>query len=102
LRNKKRQLKEEEFSFIEMEAKLAKKRQEVFDVETQSQSLNVCIDLINAKKSRDLVEKLTKGFKDFEKDLGMQKFLAKRGCQKVDDFEKEHDHVSSRLKDVTI
>jgi hypothetical protein len=25
----------------------------------------------------------------------------KRGCQRVDDFEKEHAHVSSRLKNVT-
>ncbi len=31
----------------------------------------------------------------------MQKFIVKRGSQRVDDFEKEHAHVSSRLKDVT-
>jgi hypothetical protein len=49
-----------------------------------------------------MVEKLIKDFKDFEKDLGMQKFLLKKGCQKVDDFEKEQTHVSSKLKDVTI
>jgi hypothetical protein len=48
------------------------------------------------------VGKLTKDFKDFEKDLGMQKFLVKRGCQKVDDFEKKHAHVSSRVKDVPV
>jgi hypothetical protein len=47
------------------------------------------------------VEKLTKYFRNFEKDLGMQKFIVKRGSQRVDDFEKEHAHVSSRLKDVT-
>jgi hypothetical protein len=45
---------------------------------------------------------LTKDFKDFEKDLGMQKFLVKRGCQKVDDFEKKHARVSSRVKDVIV
>jgi len=48
------------------------------------------------------MEKLTEDFKDFEKDLGMQKFLVKRGCQRVDDFEKEHVRVSSKLKDLTI
>jgi hypothetical protein len=32
----------------------------------------------------------------------MQKFLVKRGCQRIDDFEKKHAHVSSRVKDVTI
>jgi len=46
------------------------------------------------------VEKLTEDFRVFEKDLGMQKFLVKRGCQRIDDFEKEHVHVSSRFKDV--
>jgi hypothetical protein len=45
---------------------------------------------------------LTEDFRDFEKDLGMQKFLVKRGCQKVDDFEKEHARVFSRLKDVIV
>jgi hypothetical protein len=45
---------------------------------------------------------LTKDFKDFEKDLGMQKFLVKRGCQRVDDFEKKHTCVSSRLKNVNV
>ncbi len=58
-------------------------------------------NLITIKKSRNLVEKLTKYFRNFEKDLGMQKFIVKRGSQRVDDFEKEHAHVSSRLKDVT-
>jgi hypothetical protein len=48
------------------------------------------------------VEKLTKDFKDFEKDLGMQKFLVKRKSQKVDDFEKEHAPVSSKLKDIIV
>jgi hypothetical protein len=48
------------------------------------------------------VENLIEDFKDFEKNLGMQKFLVKRGCQRVDDFEKEHVRVSSKLKDVTI
>jgi len=47
------------------------------------------------------VEKLKKYFRNFEKDLGMQKFVVKRGCQRIDDFEKEDAHVSSRLKDVT-
>jgi hypothetical protein len=32
----------------------------------------------------------------------MQKKLMKRGCRKVDDFEKEHVNVSSRLKDVIV
>ncbi len=49
-----------------------------------------------------MVEKLTKYFKDFEKDLGMQKFLVKRGCQRVDDFEKGHARVSLRFKDVIV
>jgi hypothetical protein len=48
------------------------------------------------------VEKLIEDFRDFEKDLGMQKFLMKRGCQWVDDFEKEHVHVSPRLKEVIV
>ncbi len=60
------------------------------------------INLTNIEKLTDLVEKLTEDFKDFEKDLGMQKFLVKKGCQRVDDFEKEHVRVSSKLKDVTI
>jgi hypothetical protein len=46
------------------------------------------------------MEKLTEDFRVSEKDLGMQKFLVKKGCQRIDDFEKEHVHVSSRLKDV--
>jgi hypothetical protein len=29
-----------------------------------------------------MVEKLTKDFRDFEKDLGMQKNLVKRRCQR--------------------
>ncbi len=58
-------------------------------------------NLAIVEKLKDLVEKLTKDFRGFEKDLGMQKFLVKRGCQRVDGFEKEHVRVSSRLKDVT-
>jgi len=64
--------------------------------------LNAYTNLTNVEKLKDLVEKLTEDLKDFEKDLGMQKFLVKRGCQRVDDFEKEHVRVSSKLKDVTI
>jgi hypothetical protein len=47
------------------------------------------------------VKKSITNFWDFEKDLGMQKFLMKRGCQRVDDFEKKHARVFSRFKDVT-
>jgi hypothetical protein len=53
----------------------------VFEAKTQFQSFNACIDLTTLKKSKDLVEKLIEDFRDFEKDLGMQKFLMKRGCQ---------------------
>jgi hypothetical protein len=98
----KRQLEEENCSFINLETKLAKKQQEVSDARIHFQSLNACTDLIALEKSKDMVEKLTKDFKDFEKDLGMQKFLVKRGCQRIDYFEKEHVCVSSRFKDVTI
>jgi len=63
--------------------------------------LTTYTNLTTIKKSRNLEEKLIKYFRNFEKDLGMQKFLVKRGCQKVDDFEKEHACVSSRFKDVT-
>ncbi len=59
-------------------------------------------NLTNVEKLKNLVEKLTEDFRDFENDLGMQKFLVQRGCQRVDDFEKKHVRVSSRLKDVTI
>ncbi len=84
-----------------MEAKLAKKQWEFFDAETQFQSLITYTNLTTINKSINLVEKLTKYFRNFEKDLGMQKFVVKRGCQRIDDFEKEDAHVSSRLKDVT-
>jgi hypothetical protein len=43
--------------------------------------LNAYIDLTTLEKLRDMVEKLIEDFRDFEKDLGMQKFLMKRGCQ---------------------
>jgi hypothetical protein len=62
--------------------------------------LSAYIDLTTIEKLKDLVEKLTTNFRVFEKDLGMQKHLVKRGCQRVDDFEKKHANVSSRLKDV--
>jgi hypothetical protein len=45
---------------------------------------------------------LTKDFSDFEKFWGMQKSLVRKGCQKVDEFEKEHACISSRLKDVIV
>jgi hypothetical protein len=64
--------------------------------------LSVYINLTTVEKLKDMVEKLTKYFKDFEKDLGMQKFLVKRGCQRVDDFEKGHARVSLRFKDVIV
>jgi hypothetical protein len=64
--------------------------------------LNACTDLTIIEKSKDLVEKLTKDFRDFEKKLGMQKFLVKRGCQRIDDFEKKHVRVFSRFKDVIV
>jgi len=62
--------------------------------------LSAYIDLTTIEKLKDLVEKLTEDFRVFEKDLGMQKKLVKRGCQRVDDFEKKHANVFSRLKDV--
>jgi len=62
--------------------------------------LSAYTDLIILEKLKDLMEKLTEDFRVSEKDLGMQKFLVKKGCQRIDDFEKEHVHVSSRLKDV--
>jgi plasmid rolling circle replication initiator protein Rep len=64
--------------------------------------LSAYTNLTNVEKLKDLVENLIEDFKDFEKNLGMQKFLVKRGCQRVDDFEKEHVCVSLKLKDVTI
>ncbi len=96
----KRQLEEEKFSLIEMEAKLAKKQWKNSNTKTHFQSLNAYIDLTTLEKLRDMVEKLIEDFRDFEKDLGMQKFLMKRGCQWVDDFEKEHVRVSLGLKEV--
>jgi hypothetical protein len=48
------------------------------------------------------VEKFTEDFRVFEKYLGMQKEIMKRGCRKVDDFEKEHVNVFSRFKDVIV
>jgi len=63
--------------------------------------LSACTNLTIVEKLRDLVEKLPKDFRDFEKDLGMQKFLVKRGYQRIDGFEKEHVRDSSSLKDVT-
>jgi hypothetical protein len=96
----KRQLEEEKCSLIKMEAKLAGKQRKVYNVKTHFQSLNAYTNLITLEKSKDLVKKLAKDFRDFEKKLGIQKFLVKRGCQIIDYFEKEHVHVSSRFKDV--
>lgn len=72
LRNRKRQLEEEEYSLIKMEAKLAKKQWNFFNAETRFQSLTTYTNLTTIKKLRNLVEKLTKYFRNFEKDLGMQ------------------------------
>jgi hypothetical protein len=55
-----------------MEAKLAKKQWKFSNAETQFQSLTAYINLTIIKKSKNLVEKLTKYFRNFEKDLGMQ------------------------------
>jgi hypothetical protein len=52
------------------------------------QSLNVCTNLTTIEKLKDLVEKLVEDFRGFEKNLGMQKFLVKSRCQRVDDFDK--------------
>jgi hypothetical protein len=45
--------------------------------------LSAYTNLTIVEKLRDLVEKLTKDFRGFEKDLGMQKFLVKRDVKEL-------------------